>query len=93
MRWKADLLVQFLLALVSGGVAGLMAGWVLMHWQIRNQLEVEVEVEERAKVLKIVQALNSERYKTEASIAFQELVNGGIRKKLFVGSGERLGKG
>jgi hypothetical protein len=59
-----------------------------MHWQIRNQLEVE----ERAKVLKIVQALNSERYKTEASISLQELVTGGGSPKDKAKVEKRLGE-
>lgn len=46
---------EFLSALISGGVAGLIAGWVLLKMQVRTQLELE-DVSRSIRILHSVEA-------------------------------------
>ena len=82
LGWKTDLAVQFALAVVSGGVAGLMAGWLL----IRRQVEIQLAIDDLAKIRAIVHSLEDAKEKlsfdrlaaydhsVETTEAFQETI-------------------
>ena len=56
ITWKSVGL-QFLFAVVTGGVAGLMAGWILLRWQFRFSLAMD----ETPKIISMIQSLETAR--------------------------------
>jgi len=62
------LILDFVMAVISGGVAGLIAGVVLLRMQIRSQLTIEDE----PRVINLLQALDEARDNLEIEMAWQD---------------------
>lgn len=77
MGWKAELAVQFGLAVVSGAVAGLIAGWVLMLRQVKTQQSIE----DSREVIKLLHSLQRQRALVLAQIHYDDLKNYGVAAK------------
>ena len=62
------LITDFLVAVFSGAVAGLVAGWVLMRMQIRTTLALD----DAPRIMNMIQALNEARNNLQTEISWQE---------------------